>query len=123
MKLKWTDHEGFKKFLIHHPLPENWQECLFYAESMIDYVTLNRIRKVEDKPEVMELVRNAIYAQARYYAETGIEMDMMSSGNVASFQLGQMAMQFKEHNNTGNLNPQALRFLTLSGLMYRGVKL
>lgn len=121
MNLKWTDHEGFVKYLIHHPLPENWQECLFYAEAMIDYVTLGRIKSVEGQ-DVMDLVRNAIYAQARYYAETGIEMDMLSSGNLSSIQLGQLSMSFKEHNNAGNLNPQALRFLLLSGLMYRGVK-
>ena len=123
MELKWTNQLEFKTFLHNKPLPDNWEELLFYAEGMINYVTLNRIHKVEGKPEVMELVKNAIYAQARYYAETGIEMDMMSSGNISSFQLGQLSMQFKEHNNTGNLNPQALRFLTLSGLMYRGVKL
>lgn len=121
MNLKWTNQLEFKTFLHNKPLPDNWEELLFYAEAMIDYVTLGRIKSVGDQ-DVMDLVRNAIYAQARYYAETGIEMDMLSSGNLSSIQLGQLSMSFKEHNNTGNLNPQALRFLLLSGLMYRGVK-
>lgn len=122
MELKWTNQIGFKSFLHNKPLPDNWQELLFYAEGMINYCTMGRIRPDKLPSEVMDMVRDATYCQAHYYAETGVEMDMMSSGNIASFQLGQMAVSFKGHNNTGILNPQALRILHMTGLMYRGVK-
>lgn len=123
MKLKWTNQEEFQQYLNGKTMPDNWKDILYHAEYMIAYCTMNRVKPGKLSEEVMQMVKEATYCQAHYYAETGLEMDMMSSGNISSFQLGQMSVSFKEHNNTGNLNPQALRILQLSGLMYRGVKL
>ena len=54
MNLKWTNQLEFKTFLHNKPLPDNWEELLFYAEAMIDYVTLGRIKSVEDQ-DVMDV--------------------------------------------------------------------
>ena len=120
--LKWTTQEEFSQFRFGKELPDNWQECLFYAETMIDYVTLHKVKPEELSEEVLGLVKKATYCQANYYAETGLEMDMLTSGNVGAYQLGQMSIEFKEQSSSGVLSPQALRFLYLSGLMYRGIK-
>ena len=126
--LKWTTEEEFQLYLGDDVLPENSNACLHYAESMIDFATMNKVsilvKKEALNEELLELVKQATYAQAHYLGTVGLEQDMMSGGSIQSFSLGKLNMSFTDGvSRSGQLSPQALRILWLTGLMYRGVKL
>jgi len=95
-------------------LPPEAERLLKRSQTAINSLIQNRVKEANKKEDDY---LNAIYAQVEFWMTIGESADIVSVPNF--FSVG----TFKMEGGLKALAPRAKRFLTISGLMYKGVSM
>lgn len=105
-------------------LPADIVNVIDEAESLVDYYTMLRARKVFVDTETDDLVKtdlkNAVAAQVGWMLEMQ-ELEMDKFQDVSSFSIGSFSMNFNTQGGVRLIGLRTNRLLKNLGLVYRGV--
>lgn len=113
-------------------LPSNITKLINDAQDLIDYITFNRLEDyitggVIDDDDLVDPVKNAVCAQIEYWIETSSSSDI-SGMPISGYSIGTLSVQLGgASGGTGSIGgggavaPRVNRYLTHTGLLYRGV--
>jgi hypothetical protein len=113
-------------------LPSNIAKLITDAQDLIDYITFNRLElyivdDVIDDEDLVDPVKYATCAQIEYWINTSDASDI-TGAPISSYALGTLKVQFGgASGGTGSIGgsglvaPRVNRYLSHTGLMYRGI--
>lgn len=113
-------------------LPSNIDKLIFDAQDLIDYITFNRLEGyitggVIDDDDLADPVKYAVCAQIEYWIATSESSDI-SGTPISGYSLGTLSVQLGGASGGigsigggGAVAPRVYRYLTHTGILYRGI--
>lgn len=126
-----TDVAAFMGITIGE-LPSNITKLINDAQDLIDYITFNRLEGyitggVIDDDDLVDPVKYAVCAQVEYWITTSDSEDI-SGTPISGYSLGTLSVNMGgASGGTGSIGgggavaPRVYRYLTHTGILYRGI--